>query len=272
MMTPKVLFPNYQVLSPSTPTTPSKTPSIVATSSSFINSKLKSPTSSTSPSTNGYLASTMSPPLRVHPPPLTQENGSMDITLTLSPITSLDIQVNTPSPSIPLPPLFGHPISWNLLEAHRATCLCCIHNCRLILSLKGRDEKKRLDHLKQDEEMLVIKIFSKRKKVFRERKKCEKIRAKREKKKKFVTHDLERYEFEKTFNNDKSLNEIQLEHEKEDGFVVVVVKVEIVNRFLEEVERSWNGGLSKTLMIKEKRMNKDAKDDLAKQGNDSLRM
>ncbi|GJV09622.1 hypothetical protein Tco_1351163, partial [Tanacetum coccineum] len=43
----------------------------------------------------------------------------------------------------------------------------------------GRDEKKRLDHLKQDQEMLVIKIFSKRKKVFRERKKCEKIRAKR---------------------------------------------------------------------------------------------
>ncbi|GJV37702.1 hypothetical protein Tco_1410179, partial [Tanacetum coccineum] len=37
----------------------------------------------------------------------------------------------------------------------------------------GRDEKKRLDHLKQDQEMLVIKIFS-------ERKKCEKIRAKRD--------------------------------------------------------------------------------------------
>ncbi|GJY36234.1 reverse transcriptase domain-containing protein [Tanacetum coccineum] len=45
--------------------------------------------------------------------------------------------------------------------------------------VKGRDEKKRLDHLKQDQKMLVIKIFSKRKKVFRERKKCEKIRAKR---------------------------------------------------------------------------------------------
>ncbi|GKB61396.1 hypothetical protein Tco_0917582 [Tanacetum coccineum] len=46
-------------------------------------------------------------------------------------------------------------------------------------SLQGRDEKKRLDHLKQDQEMLVIKVFSERKKVFRERKKCEKIRAKR---------------------------------------------------------------------------------------------
>nr|GEV11180.1 hypothetical protein [Tanacetum cinerariifolium] len=43
----------------------------------------------------------------------------------------------------------------------------------------GGDEKKRLNHLKQDQEMLVIKIFSKRKKVFREGKKCEKIRAKR---------------------------------------------------------------------------------------------
>ncbi|GJT10157.1 retrovirus-related pol polyprotein from transposon TNT 1-94 [Tanacetum coccineum] len=42
-----------------------------------------------------------------------------------------------------------------------------------------RDEKKRLDHLKQDQTMLVIKRFSERKKVFRERKKTGKIRAKR---------------------------------------------------------------------------------------------
>ncbi|GKB11878.1 hypothetical protein Tco_0845801 [Tanacetum coccineum] len=38
-----------------------------------------------------------------------------------------------------------------------------------------KDEKKRLDHLKQDQTMLVIKRFSKRKKVFRERKKTEKF-------------------------------------------------------------------------------------------------
>ncbi|GKA95835.1 hypothetical protein Tco_0817930 [Tanacetum coccineum] len=38
----------------------------------------------------------------------------MDITLTLSPITPLDVQFDTPSPS---PPIFGHPIPWNL-EAH----------------------------------------------------------------------------------------------------------------------------------------------------------
>ncbi|GKB47579.1 hypothetical protein Tco_0898332 [Tanacetum coccineum] len=42
-----------------------------------------------------------------------------------------------------------------------------------------RDEKKRLDHLKQDQTMLVIKRFSKRKKVFKERKKTGKIHAKR---------------------------------------------------------------------------------------------
>nr|GEU71866.1 hypothetical protein [Tanacetum cinerariifolium] len=90
--------------------------------------------------------------------------------------------------------------------------------------------------------MLVIKIFSERKKVFRERKKCEKIRAKRGKMSGLVTHDLEGHEFKKTCNNDKSLSEIQLEHEKEDEFVMVVVK-EIVKRLLEEVEVSlWEEG------------------------------
>ncbi|GKD37241.1 hypothetical protein Tco_1257448, partial [Tanacetum coccineum] len=39
----------------------------------------------------------------------------MDITLTLSPITPLDVQFDTPSPS---PPIIEHPIPWNLLEAH----------------------------------------------------------------------------------------------------------------------------------------------------------
>ncbi|GKA11920.1 hypothetical protein Tco_0691466 [Tanacetum coccineum] len=131
----KTPSPNYHVLSPSALNAPSKTPSIVATFSTSIDSKLKSPTSSTSPSTNGYMNSPMSPPPKVPPPPPTQESGSMDITLTLSPITSLDIQINTPSPLIPSPPLFGHPISRNLLVAHGATCLCCIHNHRLIISL-----------------------------------------------------------------------------------------------------------------------------------------
>ncbi|GJX40349.1 hypothetical protein Tco_1433837 [Tanacetum coccineum] len=121
--------PNYQVLSPSAPNAPSKTPSTMATSSSSIDSKLKSPTSSTSPSTNGYLTSTMCHPQRVPPQPPTHESGSMDITLTLSPITPLDIQFNTPSPPSPF---FGHLIPWNLLEAHGDLYLCCIHNCALI--------------------------------------------------------------------------------------------------------------------------------------------
>ncbi|GJS91662.1 hypothetical protein Tco_0774298 [Tanacetum coccineum] len=45
----------------------------------------------------------------------TQEKASMDITLTLSPITPLDVQFDTPSPS---PPIIKHHIPWNLLEAH----------------------------------------------------------------------------------------------------------------------------------------------------------
>ncbi|GJX21147.1 zf-CCHC domain-containing protein [Tanacetum coccineum] len=117
------------------PNAPSKTPSTKDTSSSSIDYIPKSPISSTSPSPNGYLNSPTSPPSRVPPPPPTHENASMGITLTLSPITPLDVQFNSPSPS---PPIFGHLISWNLLEAHGDSCLCCIHNRTLIFGL--RDE------------------------------------------------------------------------------------------------------------------------------------
>ncbi|GKE65068.1 hypothetical protein Tco_1519229, partial [Tanacetum coccineum] len=62
-----------------------------------------------------------------------------------------------------------------------------------------------------------------------------------------VTYGLEEYEFENTCNNDKNLSEIQLEHEKEDELVVVVVKMvhelecrmvvkEIKDGLLEEIE------------------------------------
>ncbi|GJV53830.1 RNA-directed DNA polymerase, eukaryota [Tanacetum coccineum] len=105
----------HQLSSPNAPNAPSKTPSTKGTSSSSIDYIPKSPTSSTSPSTNDYLNSLTSPPPRVPPPPPTQEHTSIDITLTLSPITPLDVQFNTPSPS---PPIFGHPIPKNLLEAH----------------------------------------------------------------------------------------------------------------------------------------------------------
>ncbi|GJV23805.1 hypothetical protein Tco_1376500 [Tanacetum coccineum] len=90
-MTPKPHHPSINS-SPSAPKAPSKTPSTKGTSSSSIDYTPKSPTSSTSSSTNGYLNSPTSPPPRVPPPPLTQENTSMDITLTLSPIIPLDVQ------------------------------------------------------------------------------------------------------------------------------------------------------------------------------------
>ncbi|GJU00511.1 hypothetical protein Tco_1110849 [Tanacetum coccineum] len=63
-----------------------------------------------------------------------------------------------------------------------------------------------------------------------------------------VTHGLEECEFANTCNNDKNLSEIELEHEKEDELVVVVVKVvheldcrmvvkEIKDRLLEEMKK-----------------------------------
>ncbi|GJW38325.1 hypothetical protein Tco_0064170 [Tanacetum coccineum] len=129
----KTPSPTLQLSLPSAPNAPSKTPSTKDTFSSSIYYIPKSPTSSTSP--NGYLNLPTSPPPRVSPPPPTQENASMDITLTLSPITLLDVQFDTLSPS---PHIVGHPIPWNLLESHGDSCLCCIHNHTLIFGL--RDE------------------------------------------------------------------------------------------------------------------------------------
>ncbi|GJY99430.1 hypothetical protein Tco_0516860 [Tanacetum coccineum] len=80
-----------QLSSPSAPNSPSKTPSTKDTSTSSIDYIPKSPTSSTPLSTNGYLNSPTSPPPRVSPLPPTQENALMDITLTLLPITLLDV-------------------------------------------------------------------------------------------------------------------------------------------------------------------------------------
>ncbi|GJR34965.1 hypothetical protein Tco_1210649 [Tanacetum coccineum] len=138
----KTRSPQQQTSSPSAPNAPSKTPSTKATSSSSIGSKLSSPNTSpfysTSPPTNAYLNSANSPSLRVPPPPPTQDNESLNITLTLSPITPLDFQFNSPSPSIPSPPILGHPIPFNLLEAHGTSCLCFLHNRTLIFGL--RDE------------------------------------------------------------------------------------------------------------------------------------
>ncbi|GJT44290.1 putative reverse transcriptase domain-containing protein [Tanacetum coccineum] len=111
----KTPSPKLLISSPSAPNAPSKTPSTKDTSSSSIDYIPKSPASSTSLSPNDYLNPPTSTPPRVSPPPLTQENASMNITLTLSPNTLLDVQFDTPSPS---PPIIEHPIPWNLLEAH----------------------------------------------------------------------------------------------------------------------------------------------------------
>ncbi|GJR31981.1 hypothetical protein Tco_1108213 [Tanacetum coccineum] len=91
----KTPSPKLQLSSPSALSAPSNTPSTKDTSSSLIDYIPKSPTSSTSLSPNGYLNPPTSPPPRVSPPPPTQENTSMDITLTLSLITPLDIKRNS---------------------------------------------------------------------------------------------------------------------------------------------------------------------------------
>ncbi|GKC45968.1 hypothetical protein Tco_1063690 [Tanacetum coccineum] len=121
----RTLSPKHKPLSPHAPNAPIKTPSTRGTSSySSITSKHNSsPFYSSSTSTNPYLSSNNSPPPRVsHPSPL-HENQPMDITLTLSPITLLHYAFNTPSP-----PIVAYLISFNLHDAHGATCLCCLHN------------------------------------------------------------------------------------------------------------------------------------------------
>ncbi|GJV84064.1 hypothetical protein Tco_1523962 [Tanacetum coccineum] len=78
----KTPSPKLPISSPSAPNAPSKTPSTKDTFLSSIDYIPKSPTSSTSLSPNGYLNPSTSPPPRVSPPPPTQDNASMDITLT----------------------------------------------------------------------------------------------------------------------------------------------------------------------------------------------
>ncbi|GJW48305.1 hypothetical protein Tco_0079951 [Tanacetum coccineum] len=67
----KTPSPKHQLSSLTAPNAPSKTPSTKGTSSSSIDYTPKSPTLSTSPSTNNYLNSTTSPHPRVPPPPPT---------------------------------------------------------------------------------------------------------------------------------------------------------------------------------------------------------
>ncbi|GJR47577.1 putative reverse transcriptase domain-containing protein [Tanacetum coccineum] len=155
----KTPSPQQQPKSLNVPSAPSKTPSTKGTSSSSINSKLNSsPFYYTSPSTNAYLSSSNSHPLRVPPSPPTQDNEPMDITISFSPITSLEDSFNTPSPpTMQSPPIFGHPILFNLLEAHGATYIKPLRVRALVMTigldlpkqiLNAQTEAQKLENLK----------------------------------------------------------------------------------------------------------------------------
>ncbi|GKC32593.1 hypothetical protein Tco_1039887 [Tanacetum coccineum] len=80
------------------------------------------------------------PPRPLNPQPL-QSHPSLDITLSLSPITPLDHIHDTPSPPSPpqpQPPIMGHPLYYNYHDYHGSNCICCFHNRTLFLTL--RDE------------------------------------------------------------------------------------------------------------------------------------
>ncbi|GJX60223.1 hypothetical protein Tco_0291613 [Tanacetum coccineum] len=138
--------------SPTPPNAPSKTTSTNQTSSSQENtsssfhSKLQiSPPSSNEPTSPHHLNPLLDnisnvPPRLLNPQPL-QSHPSLDITLSLSPITPLDHIHDTPSPPSPpqpQPPIMGHPLFYNYHDYHGSTCICCSHNRNLFFTL--RDE------------------------------------------------------------------------------------------------------------------------------------
>ncbi|GJU04254.1 retrovirus-related pol polyprotein from transposon TNT 1-94 [Tanacetum coccineum] len=81
------------------------------------------------------------PPRPLNPSPL-QNLPSLDITLSLSPITPLENLLCPPSPlpPPPQPPIIGNPLYYNYHDYHGSTCICCVHNRNLYLNL--RDEMK----------------------------------------------------------------------------------------------------------------------------------
>ncbi|GKB64118.1 hypothetical protein Tco_0920304 [Tanacetum coccineum] len=135
--------------SPTPPNAPSKTPSTNQTSSSqdntssFFQSKLQiSPPSSNEPTSpqplNPLLKNILDvPPRPLNPQPL-QSLPSLDITLSLSPITPLENLSSPPSPSPPppQPSIMGNPLYYNYHDNHGSTCICCVHNCNLYLNLQ----------------------------------------------------------------------------------------------------------------------------------------
>ncbi|GJZ45856.1 hypothetical protein Tco_0593452 [Tanacetum coccineum] len=133
--------------SPSPPNAPSKTLSTKdtsstfgTTSSSFESKPQSSPlfsndTPSPQPS-NHFLDDILDAPSRPSNPLPLQSHPSLDITLSLSPITHLDHILDTPSPPSP-PSIMGHSIYFNMFDYHGVNCLCCFHNRNLIFSLRN---------------------------------------------------------------------------------------------------------------------------------------
>nr|GEV04938.1 hypothetical protein [Tanacetum cinerariifolium] len=130
---------------------PSKTSSTKDTSYTFGNtcssfeSKPQSlpPTTKDTPSPqpfNLFLDNIIDAPPRPSNPIPLQSYPSLDITLSLSPITPLDNILHTPLPPLsqppPQPPLMGHPIYFNYHDYNGSTFLCCFHNRNLFFTLR----------------------------------------------------------------------------------------------------------------------------------------
>ncbi|GKB64787.1 hypothetical protein Tco_0920973 [Tanacetum coccineum] len=78
-----------------------------------------------------------------------QNHPSLDITLSLSPITPLDHILDTPSPPSapqPQPPIMGHPLYYNYHDYHGSTCISRRNNLvhRRLWVLKAHDGKSQV--------------------------------------------------------------------------------------------------------------------------------
>ncbi|GJS20386.1 hypothetical protein Tco_0449018 [Tanacetum coccineum] len=131
---------------PSKTTSTNQTSSSQENTSSSFHSKIQiSPPTSHEPTSPHHLNPLLDNISDVHPRPLNpqplQSYPSLDITLSLSPITPLDHIHDTQSPPSqpqPQPPIMGHPLFYNYHDYHRSTCICCPHNRNLFFTL--RDE------------------------------------------------------------------------------------------------------------------------------------
>ncbi|GJY84670.1 hypothetical protein Tco_0498696 [Tanacetum coccineum] len=129
---------------PSKTTSTNQTSSSQENTSSSFHSKLQmSPPSSHEPTShhnlNHLLDNILDVPPRPLNPPRQFKYPSLDITLSLSPITPLDHIHDTPSPPSPPQPqplIMGHPLFYNYHDYHGSTCICCSHNQNLFFTLR----------------------------------------------------------------------------------------------------------------------------------------